>query len=33
MSMTFLEAWRCRGAITTDGGSLRPWLLGIATIL
>jgi RNA polymerase sigma factor (sigma-70 family) len=33
MSMTFLEAWRCRDAITADGGSLRPWLLGIATNL
>jgi RNA polymerase sigma factor (sigma-70 family) len=33
MSMTFLEAWRCRGAIAADGGSLRPWLLGIATNL
>src|ERR1700735_1401433 len=31
MSMTFLEAWRCRDAIAADGGSLRPWLLGIAT--
>jgi RNA polymerase sigma factor (sigma-70 family) len=33
MSMTFLEAWRCRDAIAADGGSLRPWLLGIATNL
>ena len=33
MSMTFLEAWRCREAIAADGGSLRPWLLGIATNL
>jgi RNA polymerase sigma factor (sigma-70 family) len=33
MSMTFLEAWRCRGTIAADGGSLRPWLLGIATNL
>jgi RNA polymerase sigma factor (sigma-70 family) len=33
LSMTFLEAWRCRGAIAADGGSLRPWLLGIATNL
>jgi RNA polymerase sigma-70 factor, ECF subfamily len=31
MSMTFLEAWRCRDSIAADGGSLRPWLLGIAT--
>ena len=29
--MTFLEAWRCRDSIAADGGSLRPWLLGIAT--
>ena len=33
MSMTFLEAWRCRDKIAADGGSLRPWLLGIATNL
>lgn len=33
LSMTFLEAWRCRDAIAADGGSLRPWLLGIATNL
>jgi RNA polymerase sigma factor (sigma-70 family) len=33
MAMTFLEAWRGREAITADGGSLRPWLLGIATNL
>jgi hypothetical protein len=32
MSMTFLEAWRCRDSIAADGGSLRPWLLGIATL-
>src|SRR3984957_8638970 len=31
MSMTFLEAWRCRDSIAADGGALRPWLLGIAT--
>ncbi|MEV0596914.1 RNA polymerase sigma factor [Nonomuraea cavernae] len=31
MSLTFLEAWRLRGRIDADGGSLRPWLLGIAT--
>ncbi|WP_283136557.1 RNA polymerase sigma factor [Rhizohabitans arisaemae] len=29
-SMTFLEVWRLRGRIDPDGGSLRPWLLGIA---
>jgi len=33
MAMTFLEAWRSRDRITEDGGSLRPWLLGIATNL
>jgi RNA polymerase sigma factor (sigma-70 family) len=32
VSLTFLEAWRLRGRIDADaGGSLRPWLLGIAT--
>ncbi|MDT4993597.1 MAG: hypothetical protein QOH97_3489 [Actinoplanes sp.] len=31
VSATFLEAWRLRGRIDPDGGSLRPWLLGIAT--
>jgi RNA polymerase sigma factor (sigma-70 family) len=31
MSLTFLEAWRLRGRIDAEGGSLRPWLLGIAT--
>ncbi|MFI8326748.1 RNA polymerase sigma factor [Streptomyces sp. NPDC085529] len=31
VSATFLEAWRCRGKVHADGGSLRPWLLGIAT--
>jgi RNA polymerase sigma factor (sigma-70 family) len=30
VSLTFLEAWRLRGRIAPDGGSLRPWLLGIA---
>jgi RNA polymerase sigma factor (sigma-70 family) len=33
MAMTFLEAWRCRARLAPDGGSLRPWLLGIATNL
>jgi RNA polymerase sigma factor (sigma-70 family) len=33
MAQTFLEAWRSRERITADGGSLRPWLLGIATNL
>nr|WP_028808191.1 RNA polymerase sigma factor [Streptomyces canus] len=31
MSATFMEAWRRRGSVEADGGSLRPWLLGIAT--
>ncbi|WP_234899774.1 RNA polymerase sigma factor [Streptomyces filamentosus] len=31
VSATFLEAWRCRGKLLAEGGSLRPWLLGIAT--
>jgi RNA polymerase sigma factor (sigma-70 family) len=31
VSLTFLEAWRLRAAVLTDGGPLRPWLLGIAT--
>ncbi|MCX4665294.1 RNA polymerase sigma factor [Streptomyces sp. NBC_01381] len=31
VSLTFLEAWRLRGRIDEDGGSLRPWLLGVAT--
>ncbi|MGA4840322.1 RNA polymerase sigma factor [Streptomyces sp. G45] len=31
VSLTFLEAWRLRGRVEVDGGSLRPWLLGIAT--
>lgn len=30
VSMTFLEAWRLRGTVGPAGGSLRPWLLGIA---
>jgi RNA polymerase sigma factor (sigma-70 family) len=30
VSLTFLEAWRLRGKVEPDGGSLRPWLLGIA---
>jgi RNA polymerase sigma factor (sigma-70 family) len=33
MAMTFLEAWRGRARLVPDGGSLRPWLLGIATNL
>ncbi|WP_431897427.1 RNA polymerase sigma factor [Nonomuraea sp. bgisy101] len=31
LSLTFLEAWRLRRKIDADGGSLRPWLLGVAT--
>jgi RNA polymerase sigma-70 factor (ECF subfamily) len=31
LSATFLQAWRIRGRIDPEGGSLRPWLLGVAT--
>ncbi|MFD4509312.1 RNA polymerase sigma factor [Streptomyces sp. NPDC058457] len=31
VSLTFLEAWRLRASLDEDGGSPRPWLLGIAT--
>ncbi|MEV6512791.1 RNA polymerase sigma factor [Streptomyces sp. NPDC051642] len=31
VSLTFLDAWRLRGKIDEEGGSLRPWLLGITT--
>jgi RNA polymerase sigma-70 factor (ECF subfamily) len=31
VSLTFLDAWRLRGKLDEDGGSPRPWLLGIAT--
>jgi RNA polymerase sigma-70 factor (ECF subfamily) len=31
MSTTFMEAWRRRASVESDRGSLRPWLLGIAT--
>jgi RNA polymerase sigma factor (sigma-70 family) len=31
LSLTFLEAWRNREQISPEGGSLRPWLLGVAT--
>lgn len=30
VSLTFLEAWRLRGTIRPAGGSLLPWLFGIA---
>jgi RNA polymerase sigma factor (sigma-70 family) len=30
VSLTFLEAWRLRGTVRPEGGSLLPWLLGIA---
>jgi RNA polymerase sigma-70 factor (ECF subfamily) len=31
VSLTFLEAWRLRERVLADGGSLAPWLFGIAT--
>ncbi|MGW2034031.1 RNA polymerase sigma factor [Streptomyces sp. NPDC001811] len=31
MSETFLSAWRTRETVDPEGGSLTPWLLGIAT--
>jgi DNA-directed RNA polymerase specialized sigma24 family protein len=33
-SLTFLKAWRLRTRVDTaeQGGSLRPWLLGIANL-
>ncbi|MGW2043611.1 RNA polymerase sigma factor [Streptomyces sp. NPDC001858] len=31
VSLTFLDAWRLRERLDADGGSPRPWLLGIAT--
>ncbi|WP_159770476.1 RNA polymerase sigma factor [Streptomyces sp. HM190] len=31
MAATFMEAWRLRDRVDQEGGSLRPWLLGIAT--
>ncbi|WP_079166941.1 sigma-70 family RNA polymerase sigma factor [Streptomyces oceani] len=31
LSETFLAAWRNRERVEPEGGSLRPWLFGIAT--
>ncbi|MEW2146198.1 RNA polymerase sigma factor [Micromonospora vinacea] len=31
MAAAYLQAWRSRERVTEEGGSLRPWLLGIAT--
>ncbi|WP_037913542.1 RNA polymerase sigma factor [Actinacidiphila yeochonensis] len=31
MSETFLAAWQARARVQEDGGTLLPWLLGIAT--
>lgn len=31
MATTFMEAWRRRASVEAEGGSLRPWLLGVAT--
>jgi RNA polymerase sigma factor (sigma-70 family) len=30
VSLTFLEAWRLHGRVQCTGGSLRPWLCGVA---
>jgi RNA polymerase sigma-70 factor (ECF subfamily) len=32
-SLVFLEAWRIREKVDSEGGSLLPWLLGIATFV
>ncbi|KOV51133.1 RNA polymerase sigma factor [Streptomyces sp. AS58] len=31
MAETFMEAWRLRDRVDAEGGSLRPWVLGVAT--
>lgn len=31
MSAAFMEAWKLRGKVDPDGGSLLPWLLGVTT--
>ncbi|AVH57405.1 MULTISPECIES: RNA polymerase sigma factor [Streptomyces] len=31
MAETFTEVWRLRERVDAEGGSLRPWLLGVAT--
>ncbi|MFI6032905.1 RNA polymerase sigma factor [Streptomyces sp. NPDC051315] len=31
MAETFMQAWRLRDRVDAEGGSLRPWLLGVAT--
>jgi RNA polymerase sigma-70 factor (ECF subfamily) len=31
VAQTFLEAWRLRETVLVEGGSLQPWLYGIAT--
>jgi RNA polymerase sigma factor (sigma-70 family) len=31
MADTFLDAWRTRDRVEPDGGTLKPWLLGMAT--
>ncbi|MCG5449325.1 MULTISPECIES: sigma-70 family RNA polymerase sigma factor [Micromonospora] len=31
MAATYLQAWRSRERVSEEGGSLRPWLLGVAT--
>lgn len=31
MAETFMEAWRLRDRVDAEGGTLRPWLLGVAT--